>query len=195
MAGCAKEKSVSALWIHTCYRAWEDTQSLGRAGFTTQTWHEERWEASKDGSRDVTLQVRQFARFAASKLQQQLKTHACYAGSAAKSFQYISWRDAKLKSALGGFHRQLDSKNNPATVQLTFRMSTENCARTYLGISLIVQNVYSKNFVGYSFRTCAICSDPTHQILNAAFLENSETCDAPQHQCKASADCLSCLQT
>lgn len=126
MAGCAKEKSASALWIHACCRAWQDTKQFGHAGFTTQAWHEECWQASKDGSCDVTLQVRQFARYAASKLQQQLKRYACCAGSAAKSFQYISWLDAKLKSVLGGFRKQLDSTNKPATVQWTFQMSTEN---------------------------------------------------------------------
>lgn len=38
----------------------------GHAGFTTPAWHEECRQASKDGSCNVTLQVRQFARYAAS---------------------------------------------------------------------------------------------------------------------------------
>lgn len=58
VAGCAKEKGVLALWVQTCCKALKDTRNRGLAGFTTQTWHEECWQASKDGSCDVTLQVR-----------------------------------------------------------------------------------------------------------------------------------------
>ena len=161
MAGCAKEKSVLALWILTCCRAWNETESRDRAGFTTQTWHEECWQTSKDGSCDVTLQVRQFAIFAASSLQQELKIHICCAGSAAKSFQYIHLPDAKLTSVLGGSHRQLDRTN---TSPATFNGCPDVNSKLSKNLSVKWHRdpddaqCQWAHFVGSSFRIPAMCN-------------------------------------